>query len=79
MAQLSRNDYFEYTVQKDATLRNISALEDVYGDPNLEAILYEANRDIVEDRTSIVPAGTVLKVMRLNKDNVENFDELEQK
>jgi hypothetical protein len=79
MAQLSRNDYFEYTVQKDSTLRNISALADVYGDPNLEAMLYEANRDIVENRTAVVPAGTVLKVMRLNKDNVENFDELEEK
>jgi len=54
--------YEYYEVLESGTLREISALPEVYGDPELWEGLYHANRKQLSDPTTIVAQGTVLVV-----------------
>ena len=51
-----------YEVLKSGTLREISALPDVYGDPELWEGLYHANQEQLPDPATVVAQGTVLVV-----------------
>lgn len=53
-------EYFE--VQTAATIREISGLPEVYGDPEQWEALYRANRDQIPDPRQEVAQGTVLVV-----------------
>lgn len=58
----SKQNIEYYEVKKDATLKEISALPDVYGNTTSWKLLYDANRDKIKDPSKAVPAGTVLVV-----------------
>lgn len=60
---LSSFGYFE--LQQAATLQEISALPEVYGDPRLWQAIYQINRNQIEDPETPLPAGTVLKIPHL--------------
>jgi len=61
---IARNleSYEYYEVLESGTLREISALPEVYGDPELWEGLYHANRKQVSNPTTVVAQGTVLVV-----------------
>lgn len=59
-AELETYEYYE--VQTAATLREISALPEVYGDPEQWTALYQANRDQIPNPAHVVAQGTVLVV-----------------
>ena len=54
--------YEYYEVLEPGTLREISALPEVYGDPELWEGLYQANQQQLSDPTTVVAQGTVLVV-----------------
>jgi nucleoid-associated protein YgaU len=64
-----------YEVKKDATLKDISALPDVYGNATSWKLLYDANRDKIKDPTKVVPVGTVLVVPNIK--NGSDFEDLQ--
>jgi hypothetical protein len=63
--KLEELEYYEVTTP--ATLRQISALPEVYGDPECWEHLFRANREKVKDALSVVPAGTPLVVPTLER------------
>ncbi|RMD84138.1 MAG: hypothetical protein D6820_01480 [Lentisphaerae bacterium] len=67
-------EHFEYyELKKRATLKEVSALPEVYGDKNQWDVLWNANRDVVSDPLQPLPRGTVLIVPRLEKKLDLNF------
>jgi hypothetical protein len=66
-------DGFEYyEVMESATLREISALPDVYGDAGLWRDLLDANHEKIADPSGTVPSGTRLVVpYRERSDEIE--------
>lgn len=55
-----------YEVKFSADYREISALPEVYGDPEQWKRLYKANKDKFSDQFTKIPAGTLLKVPNIN-------------
>ncbi|OGV56734.1 MAG: hypothetical protein A2017_09715 [Lentisphaerae bacterium GWF2_44_16] len=64
-----------YEVKKEATLKEISALPDVYGNPSSWKHLYEANKEKIKDPAKPVPVGTVLIVPNVKSSS--DFEDLE--
>ncbi|OGV53498.1 MAG: hypothetical protein A2017_15830 [Lentisphaerae bacterium GWF2_44_16] len=56
-----------YTVQREARLEKISALKDVYGNPDDWKYLFEANKSKLKDPSLLVLAGTTLIVPEMPK------------
>lgn len=64
-----------YTLKAAGSLKQISALPEVYGNENAWRYLYDANRDKVENPSTIIPAGTTLTVPGIkNKNKFVNLD-----
>lgn len=64
-----------YEVKKEATLKDISALPDVYGNATSWKLLYDANRDKVKDPARPVSVGTVLVVPNIKSGS--DFEDLQ--
>lgn len=64
-----------YEVKKEATLKEISALPDVYGNQASWKHLYDANKEKIKDPLKPVPAGTVLIVPNIK--GATDFEDLE--
>ncbi|MDD3119218.1 MAG: hypothetical protein PHQ27_08575 [Victivallales bacterium] len=58
-----------YTLKKAATLPEVSALPEVYGDNSAWRYLYDANRDKIAHPNAAIPAGTTLVVPNLKTKN----------
>ncbi len=63
-----------YTVKKTASLREISALQEVYGNADAWKYIFDANRGKVLTPESIVPEGTTLVIPKIK--NSTNFVDL---
>jgi len=59
---LDPRNFEYYTVKKSGSLKEISALPEVYSNPNAWKYLYDANRDKIATPETTVSAGTVLIV-----------------
>jgi hypothetical protein len=57
---MSEQDFEYYRVEREATLQEISALPDVYGDANLWKYIFEANRATLKRADAKIPEGTLL-------------------
>jgi len=58
----SIDELFYYEVKSMATFREISALQEVYGDSDSWRYLFEANKDRFKDPMALIPKGTELVV-----------------
>jgi hypothetical protein len=65
LKDISYNTY-NYTVQRGESLRSIAAKE--YGNPEGWLLILQDNKDVLGNRYSIIPPGTVLKL----RDNLQN-------
>lgn len=72
---LTKDSIEYYEVKKEATLKEISALPDVYGNAASWKFLFDANKDVIKDPTKAVPVGTVLIVPNVKTE--EEFKGLE--
>ncbi|MBS1272128.1 MAG: putative protein YgaU [Candidatus Marinimicrobia bacterium] len=67
--QAKRDDYLrEYVVKPGDYLMKISALREYYNDPYKWRIIYEANRDIIDDPDLIYPKQ-ILKIPPVSENN----------
>ncbi len=62
-----------YTVKKTGTLKEISALKEVYGNADAWKYIYDANRDKVLTPESVIPEGTTLIIPKI-KNNTKFVD-----
>ncbi|OGV54738.1 MAG: hypothetical protein A2X49_09705 [Lentisphaerae bacterium GWF2_52_8] len=67
-------NYEAYDVKKDATLREISAMPEVYGSADMWEQIYKANKNLIKDPAKPVPAGTKLKIPIISQ--TPKFDDL---
>jgi nucleoid-associated protein YgaU len=58
-------DFEYFQLPQEQTLKQVSALVTVYGDPSQWSRLLEANRDTVSSPDTPLPSGTVLLVPRV--------------
>lgn len=63
---LKKNENIKYyTVKKAETLKVISALPDVYDNPDYWNTIYIANKSHIKDSSQVIPAGTKLLIPEL--------------
>ena len=62
-----KEDYEYYEVKTESTLSQISALPELYGDPSMWRLIFNANKDKIPDPEKPIPAGTVLVVPEMLK------------
>ena len=61
----NQGSFSYYQVKEPATVKQIAASKDVYGDPGMWRVLINANREKIADEKAIIPKGTLLIVPNL--------------
>ena len=67
-AALDPRNFEYYTVKKSGDLKQISALPEVYGNPNAWKYLFDANRDKIPTPETTIGAGTTLIVPNIKNE-----------